>query len=208
MIFELAVRLEINRHQIVVVDIFNLPIGEPDVVLIGNHALGHLHAEGDDAIEDMKCVGGPCLATGQVDYTFRTDAGQRHPLEPFVDFLVIVSGRLNAQDVQYLGGSEANGIADVALPGPDVVHEFLEREILVQVGRGGQAVFGGRENGSFRFHRLAVHFSFKADGFLAVLDFAAGFGGSEKPQRAEILFDFNEVAPQHRSSRGLGFLRG
>src|SRR5262245_9161627 len=113
MVPELPVGLEIDRHQVIVIDVLYLPIREPDIVLIGDHAVRHLHPERYHAVENVEGIAGPSLTASQVNYALGVDAGKRHPLEPFVDFLVIIPGSLDPEDIQNLRGSEAYGIGDL-----------------------------------------------------------------------------------------------
>ena len=71
MIAKLAVDLEIERHQVIVIDIFQLARGKPNIIAIRRAAIGHFHAEGDDPVEDVECIGRPSLTIFQIDHALR-----------------------------------------------------------------------------------------------------------------------------------------
>jgi hypothetical protein len=78
------------------------------------------------------------------------DTGQGHPLQPFVNVLVVIAGIFDSEYGQQLRGREGDRVGDFAhLIGP-LLQEFAEGKVLVQVGRR-KAVLrrgGGRSPGN------------------------------------------------------------
>src|SRR5579864_8678695 len=128
MVPELSICLKVEWHQIVVVNVLELPLREPDVIAICHGTIGHLHAKCDNPVENMKCIRRPGFTVGQIDNTLRTDTREGHPLQPFVDVLVIIAGCFDAEDIQHLSRSKSNRVSDISIPGTDIIQQLLKSQ--------------------------------------------------------------------------------
>jgi hypothetical protein len=200
---QLAIRFEIDGQQVIAVDVLELPVGKPDEVLIGDGSVGQRRAHRHHAIENMELIRDPGLPAGHVHNPFGIDAREGHALEPLVDVLVVVARILDSEYGQQLRRREAYGIGYFAHAIAHVLEEFVEREVLVEVGGGRQAVFRGREDGRLSLDGFAVQLAAEENDLLAGLR-AAVLRWGEESQGIEVLFDLDEVFGGFGLDRRLG----
>jgi hypothetical protein len=109
-----------------------------------------------------------------------------------VDILVVIPGVLDSEYGQELGGCKADGIPDFSYAIPDVLEEFVEGKILVEIGRGREAVLCGGEYGGLSLNGLTVDFAAE-DNYLLPAFCPAMARRSEEPKGIQVLLDGDEV---------------
>jgi hypothetical protein len=120
------------------------------------------------------------------------DTGQGHPLQPFVNVLVVIAGIFDSEYGQQLRGCEGHRVGDFAHLIAPLLQEFMEGKVLVQVGRRRKAVLCGGEDGRLRFNCLPVQFPAEKDDLFTRFR-APVFRRGEESESVQILLDFYEL---------------
>src|SRR6185312_7618396 len=94
MIFQFSVSVVIDREQVAVIDIFQLPLGKPDVMPVGYRSVLHLTAKKNHAIEHVESIARPASSAREIDRAFGKNGCGFDPQQLFVKFLVVIAGRL------------------------------------------------------------------------------------------------------------------
>jgi hypothetical protein len=110
------------------------------------------------------------------------DTGQGHPLQPFVNVLVVIAGIFDSEYGQQLRRCEVHRVGDFTYLIAPLLQQFVERQVLVEIGGSGQPVLRRRQDRRLGVNRLPVQLPTEVDDLFARFG-APMFGRSEKSER-------------------------
>ena len=112
---QFQVGIEIQRQQVSLVEIRELPVGEVDLVKLRSCAIVQFFADQHNAVENVERIGGVLAAVGQENGGFRHDRRGDHAFAPVVDLVVVESALAEPQKLDHVGAGEADGVPAVRL---------------------------------------------------------------------------------------------
>src|ERR1041385_2963209 len=64
-IFKFSISLEVDWHEVIVIDILNLPIRKPNIVAVSDQPVRHLHTKCNHTLEKMNVSRSPRFTSAQ-----------------------------------------------------------------------------------------------------------------------------------------------